>query len=360
MIKKHIIIAGPCSAESREQVLQTAKELSENGFNLYRAGIWKPRTKPGGFEGIGEPALKWLNEVQEKYDMMVGCEVGNADQCKLAMDYHLDFIWIGARTSADPFAVQQIADVISSHPYKENTIVMVKNPVCPDYDLWLGAIQRIQNAHPFSVTAIFRGFKTYTKTKYRNQPIWEIPIKMMSEHPEIAMYLDPSHIAGDTAYIKELMDIGHNQYGIGSFMVESHCNPKEAITDASQQVTPSKLDSIIREINMSHIVSDDESDSSYIDELNSLRKKIDNYDKELLQLLVNRLKVCRKIGEIKKENKIPTYQRSRWNEVLSNIKDDANNVLNCHHELDYFIDNLWNLIHTESIDIQNKEFTNIR
>lgn len=362
MIYKRNIIVGPCSAESREQVLQTAKELKDNGFAIFRAGVWKPRTKPGGFEGIGEPALSWLHDVHTIYGMQVGCEVGNADQCKLAMDYDMDYIWIGARTSADPFAVQQMADVIANHPNRQSTMVFVKNPVCPDYDLWLGAIERIKNAMPMAIGAIFRGFKTYDNCKYRNNPIWDILLKMRTEHPEISLYVDPSHIAGDTEYIKEIMDIAHNSYGIDKFMIESHYNPSCAWTDASQQLTPNKVSSIINDIRKedNKNISTTEELDPVQKELSLLRKEIDYIDSQLLQKLYNRLSICRKIGEFKKDNNIPTFQGSRWHDVLKRIKNEANTVLNCHGELDYFIDNIWNLIHSESIKIQNKEFTNIK
>lgn len=348
------LISGPCSLESRDQTLETARQLYDVGVRKFRGGVWKPRTRPGGFEGIGEPALDWLRDVRKEYGMDVGCEVANKDQVQLALQYDLDFIWIGARTVADPFAVQEISEAIAMYATEDQMMTMevyIKNPVCPDYDLWYGAYERIKNSGVVNVRMMFRGFKSYYSTRYRNEPIWDIPLKMMTEHPEIKMYCDPSHIAGARELVGEVADTAINVYNMQGLMIESHYNPATALTDISQQVLPSDIPTLYKE---RREVSVEEKTEK---ELQTYRNAIDVMDKNIVDSIVNRLMYCEAIGDIKAKNGIPTYQPGRWNEVKRKIHSILHcrgniNMLKKYPEIDYLIEDIFNKMHSTSITIQ--------
>lgn len=349
------LISGPCSAESREQVMETARQLYDVGVRKFRAGVWKPRTRPGGFEGIGEPALTWLMDVRQEYGMEVGCEVANKDQVELALQYSLDFIWIGARTVADPFAMQEIADTLATADEEQRLTmeVYIKNPVCADYDLWYGAVERIKNARVPDVRLIFRGFKSYYATKYRNEPIWDIALKMMTEHPELKMYCDPSHIAGQRDLVGEVADIAINTYNMQGLMIESHCNPSCALTDAKQQLLPSDIPTLY--IEREEVQGEEKGKARQ--ELQKCRVMIDIIDKKIVDCILNRLRYCEAIGDVKAKNGIATYQPNRWKEVLDKIKKELHsqgnaNMLKKYPEIDYLIEEIFNKIHSTSITIQ--------
>ena len=298
------VIAGPCSAETEEQVLTTAKELAAKGCHIFRAGIWKPRTKPGGFEGNGEAALPWLKEVKEQTGMLTATEVATPEHVELALKYGIDVLWVGARTSANPFAMQALADSLKGI----DVPVLVKNPVNPDIELWIGALQRINQAGIKRLGAIHRGFSSYDKKIYRNLPMWQIPIELHRRIPDLPIICDPSHIGGRRDLIAPLcqqaMDLGFD-----GLIVESHCNPDKAWSDAKQQVTPDVLDYILSLL----IVRDK---SQMQEGIIQLRQQIDDLDNQLMELLAKRMRVCRQIGQYKKEHNMTVFQASRYNEIL--------------------------------------------
>lgn len=309
--KRPLIIAGPCSAETEEQVLETAKGLAAQGIKIFRAGIWKPRTKPGGFEGVGSIGLPWLKRVKEETGMYVATEVANQYHVLEALKHGIDILWIGARTSANPFAMQEIADALKG----ADIPVMIKNPVNPDLELWIGAVERIYNAGIRKIAVIHRGFSSYDKRLYRNLPQWHIPIELRRRYPYIPLFCDPSHIGGKRDLIAPLcqqaMDLGFD-----GLIVESHCNPDCAWSDASQQVTPDTLSYIL---NM--LVIRETSQST--ENLNELRRQIDELDNQLLELLARRMRVAREIGVYKKEHGMPVWQAARYDELLSKRVEQA-------------------------------------
>lgn len=309
--KRPLIIAGPCSAETEEQVLETAKGLAAQGIKIFRAGIWKPRTKPGGFEGVGSIGLPWLKRVKEETGMYVATEVANQYHVLEALKHGIDILWIGARTSANPFAMQEIADALKG----ADIPVMIKNPVNPDLELWIGAVERIYNAGIRKIAVIHRGFSSYDKRLYRNLPQWHIPIEFRRRYPYIPLFCDPSHIGGKRDLIAPLcqqaMDLGFD-----GLIVESHCNPDCAWSDASQQVTPDTLSYIL---NM--LVIRETSQST--ENLNELRRQIDELDNQLLELLARRMRVAREIGVYKKEHGMPVWQAARYDELLSKRVEQA-------------------------------------
>ena len=299
------VIAGPCSAETEEQVITTARQLAGRGCHIFRAGVWKPRTKPGGFEGNGEAALPWLQRVKEETHMMVATEVATPEHVELALKYGVDVFWIGARTSANPFAMQAIADSLKGI----DVPVLVKNPVNPDLELWIGAMERLNQAGVKRIAAIHRGFSSYDKKIYRNLPMWQIPIELRRRVPDLPLFCDPSHIGGKRELVAPLcqqaMDLGMN-----GLIVECHCDPDKAWSDAKQQVTPDILAYIL-----SLLVLRDEKVTT--EGISLMRKQIDELDNELMQLLAKRMKVCREIGEYKKEHNMTVLQTSRYNEILN-------------------------------------------
>ncbi len=337
------LIAGPCSAESEEQVMETARELAQiKEVSLYRAGIWKPRTRPNSFEGVGVAGLKWLRKVKQETGLMVGTEVANEKHVYEALKYGMDMVWIGARTSVNPFTVQEIADALKG----VDVMVFVKNPINPEIDLWIGAIERIEKAGIKRMAAVHRGFSTYEKTQYRNQPNWQLPIELRRRIPDLPLICDPSHIAGAREYIHEIsqkaMDLNFD-----GLMIESHINPEKALSDASQQVTPDEL----RELLIRLILrSPSTSDPKLLDVLGELRQQIDLYDDHLLDLLEKRMKVAETIGHYKKENNITILQSARWDEIVKKamLKGKAKGLS------EELIDSIFKAVHQESINRQMK------
>ena len=302
--KRPFIIAGPCSAETEEQVMETARDLSARGVKMFRAGIWKPRTKPGGFEGVGVKGLPWLKRVQEELGMYTAVEVATAGHVREALSHNVDILWIGARTSANPFAVQEIADALEGIDIP----VFIKNPVNPDLDLWIGAIERVYNAGIRRIAAIHRGFSTSDKKIYRNLPQWHLPIELHRQLPNLPLICDPSHIGGKRELIAPLcqqaMDLNYD-----GLIVESHCNPDKAWSDAAQQVTPAVLDFILNTLVIRDMTQSTES-------LTALRRQIDELDDSLLELLAKRMRVSNEIGVYKKEHNMPILQEQRYDEIL--------------------------------------------
>lgn len=299
-----LIIAGPCSAETEEQVMQTAQQLAQKGCHIFRAGVWKPRTKPGGFEGNGETALPWLTQVKKETGMLVATEVATQEHVELALKYDVDVLWVGARTSANPFAMQALADAMKGL----DVPVLVKNPVNPDLELWIGALERINQAGIKRLGAIHRGFSSYDKKIYRNLPMWQIPIELHRRIPNLPIICDPSHIGGSRELIAPLcqqaMDLGFE-----GLIVESHCEPDKAWSDAKQQVTPDVLDYILSLL----VIRDEKATTEGI---TMLRKQIDELDNQLMDLLAKRMRVCREIGQYKKEHNMTVLQTARYNEIL--------------------------------------------
>lgn len=305
-IEGPLVIAGPCSAETREQLLDTARELASNGIKVFRAGIWKPRTKPGGFEGVGSEGLEWMKEVREETGMLLATEVANKNHVEEALKAGIDLLWLGARTSANPFAVQEIADTLAEH--KADVTVLVKNPVNPDLELWIGAMQRIYNAGIRRLGAIHRGFSSYGKHLYRNMPEWHIPIELRLRYPWLPIICDPSHIGGKRELIAPLsqqaMDMGFN-----GLIVESHCNPDCAWSDAAQQITPEILNFILGTL----VIRDSKQTT---ESLTLLRQQIDRIDNDLLEILGKRMGVSREIGRYKREHRMSVVQAGRYNDVM--------------------------------------------
>ena len=305
--ERPFVIAGPCSAETEEQVMATAHQLAKKGCHNFRAGIWKPRTKPGGFEGHGEKALPWLKQVKEETNMLVSTEVATPEHVELALKYDVDILWIGARTSANPFAVQALADSLRG----VDVPVFVKNPVNPDLELWIGALERINQAGVKRLGAIHRGFSSFEQKIYRNAPMWQIPIELHRRIPGLPIICDPSHIGGRRELVAPLcqqaMDLGFD-----GLIVESHCDPDKAWSDAKQQVTPDVLDYIL-----SLLVIRDEHVTT--ESIVQLRKQIDEVDNQLMELLAKRMGVCREIGKYKKEHNMTVLQTSRYNEILEKL-----------------------------------------
>ena len=340
--KRPIVIAGPCSAETEEQVMNTATQLCKKGIKIFRAGVWKPRTKPGGFEGVGTLGLPWLKRVQEELGMLVSTEVATPKHVEACQESGIDILWIGARTTANPFAMQELADSLRG----VDIPVLVKNPVNPDLELWIGALERINGAGVKRMGAIHRGFSTYDKKLYRNLPMWHIPIELRRRIPNLPMFCDPSHIGGRRELIAPLcqqaMDLGFD-----GLVVESHCSPDAAWSDAAQQVTPEVLEFILDKLVIRNITQTTES-------LEALRRQIDEFDNNLLDLLSRRMRVCREIGQYKKEHNMTVVQTERYNEILD--KRGAQGVL-CGMDAD-FIKTIFEAIHEESVrqqmDIMNK------
>ncbi len=340
-----LIIAGPCSAESESQVLQIAGELNANGINVFRAGIWKPRTKPGGFEGVGSIGLDWLRKVKQQYGMYVSTEVANKNHVIEAVSSGVDILWIGARTCANPFAMQEIADTLEM--LSIDIPVLIKNPVNPDLELWIGGIQRIYNAGIRRIGAIHRGFSVYGKHIYRNQPQWHLPIELHRRFPDLSIIHDPSHVGGKREFVSTLSQQALD-LGFDGLMIETHDNPDCALSDKDQQITPKALFEIL-----SKLVYRKKDQTNEI--LNQLRQQIDEYDYELIELLAKRMSVCREIGEYKKDKAISIVQNKRYDEIMSSRVLRANQ-LGLSSE---FIVKVLESVHTESIrqqiDVFRKE-----
>lgn len=341
-LPKPMVIAGPCSAESEEQVMETAKGLSSFGIHVFRAGIWKPRTHPGSFEGIGTEGLKWLQKVKNELGMKVCTEVANEKHVYECIKYGVDMVWIGARTSANPFLMQEIADALAG----TDIPVLVKNPVNPDPELWIGALERLNRAGVRKLGVIHRGFSTSDKMSYRNDPGWKIAIEFRTKYPELPFFADPSHIGGDRKYLQEISQRALD-LGLDGLMVESHCNPDVALSDAKQQLTPGDLQSMLNKI----VVREKDCDSLvYKEGIEQLRAQIDIIDENLLYTLKTRMEISRKIGMYKKNHNIAIIQSSRWDKILAEmVKKGKEYGLS-----ESFLSNVLNAIHDESVQIQNE------
>jgi len=331
-----IIISGPCSIESREQLYNTCVELKKIGIDFIRGGVWKPRTKPGGFEGLGELALQWMKGIKDELGLKICCEVANKQQTELALQYAVDAVWVGARTTSDPFAVQEIAETI--HNINPNMIVFIKNPTCVDIDLWEGAYLRFKALGINNIGFIHRGFKAYKKTEYRNNPLWQYALQMKIKYPEIPMICDPSHIAGNRDYIEEICKKAY-MYNYDGYIIESHIEPFNAWTDANQQLTPNDLKILLDRI-YNHTNNVDKI------KLNNYRNDIDSIDMQILDLIEQRFEITNKIGQLKKESNMKVFQPNRFNEILKNLKS-----LNKIPET--LVDEIWGAIHEESVNEQN-------
>ncbi|MCF8298868.1 MAG: bifunctional 3-deoxy-7-phosphoheptulonate synthase/chorismate mutase type II [Saprospiraceae bacterium] len=336
-----LIISGPCSAETEEQVLSTAFELSKiPNIRIFRAGIWKPRTRPDKFQGVGIRGLKWLRKVKEKTGLLTAVEVANAAHVKSCLEHSVDVLWIGARTVVNPFSVQEISEVLNG----VDIPVMVKNPLNPDKDLWFGALERLNNAGITKLIAVHRGFDVYEKSPYRNLPMWEIPIELKRIYPDIPIICDPSHIAGKREL---LFDISQRALDLSmdGLMIETHINPDKALTDAAQQITPKSLNELISKLVIRKQVGDVEFKSN----LDELRQLVDQVDEELLKVLARRMKIVEQMGEYKKNHSITILQLDRWREIIKDRLSQANDL-----NLDSrFILKLLQLVHKESIQKQN-------
>ncbi|MDR2809393.1 MAG: bifunctional 3-deoxy-7-phosphoheptulonate synthase/chorismate mutase type II [Tannerellaceae bacterium] len=331
--QRPIIITGPCSAESEAQVMETAHSIAGKGIKIFRAGIWKPRTKPGGFEGVGEIGLQWLKRVKKETGMYVATEVATRDHVFEALNAGIDMFWIGARTTVNPFAVQEIADTLKGIDIP----VLIKNPVNPDLELWIGAIERIYGAGIRRIGVIHRGFSSYDKKIYRNLPLWHIPIELRRRMPALPIFCDPSHIGGKRELIAPLsqqaMDLSFN-----GLMIESHCNPDAAWSDKEQQITPDVLDYVLN-----LLVIRDEVQTT--ENLSELRRQIDHIDEQLLELLSKRMRISREIGVYKKEHNMPVLQSPRYSELLEK-RSRMGEAMELHPD---FIKNILKEIHEESV-----------
>ncbi len=337
------VIAGPCSAESEEQIMETAKGLKDMGINVFRAGIWKPRTHPGCFEGVGVEGLSWLQKAKKEYGLKVSTEVASERHVFECIKHGVDLVWLGARTTANPFLVQEIADALKGCDIP----VLVKNPVNADLDLWIGALERLNRAGVKKLGVIYRGFSTFDKIKYRNDPQWQVAIELRSRYPELAFFVDPSHMAGCKDYILEISQRSLD-LGFEGLMIESHCNPKVALSDAKQQLTPDELSDLL--YNQVVVKDNDSEAKEWKENIDQLRAKIDIIDENLLYALGSRMKISRQIGEYKKNNNIAILQTSRWDEVLSKVVEKGK-------EFDLpekFVKAFFNAIHEASVEAQNE------
>jgi 3-deoxy-7-phosphoheptulonate synthase len=338
-----LIIAGPCSAETEAQTLSTATELAKNPkVKIFRAGIWKPRTRPNTFEGVGEAGLSWLKKVKEKTGLLVATEVANSDHVQMAVKYGIDVLWVGARTTTNPFSVQEIADSLRGR----DVIVMVKNPVTPDIDLWIGALERINNAGITKLMAVHRGFTTLPKGNFRNPPEWKHVIELKRQIPGLPVICDPSHICGNRELIKSVSQQAIN-LDYSGLMIESHINPSRALSDKHQQLMPSALNNLLNEL-----IPKDPSflNPSLDNKLESLRDNIDKIDSEIIEMLGQRMKIVREIGTYKKENKITILQIKRWSDIIKSRTEEGEKLL----LNNLFVQKLFQFIHEESINIQSE------
>ena len=332
--EKPYIIAGPCSAETREQTLGTARELNNNGVKLYRAGLWKPRTMPGAFEGAGIKGLEWLLQVKNETGMMVATEVATREHVEACLEAGIHVMWIGARTTTNPFAVQEIADTLNG---RDDVVMLVKNPVNPDIDLWIGALQRINNAGITMIGAIHRGFGTSGRHLYRNAPEWHIAIELHRRFPHLPVLCDPSHMGGKREYVPTLSQNALDM-GFDGLFVESHCNPSCALSDSEQQLTPSELYGMLKSLIIRRQGCQNET-------LDALRCLIDECDDNLIEILSKRMSISREIGNYKKEHDMQVVQTSRFDEILKQRIKQAQEM----GMSDNFIKTLMTAIHQESV-----------
>lgn len=337
-----LVIAGPCSAETEEQVLKIAHELKDTDVNYYRAGIWKPRTRPGNFEGVGALGLKWLQKVREETGLKTATEVANRAHVELALEYDVDLLWVGARSTVSPFIMQELADALEG----TDKIVLVKNPVNPDLALWLGGIERLYTAGVKKLGAIHRGFSTYEKTKYRNIPEWQMAIEFQNKFPDLPLINDPSHITGRRDMIFDVSQTALD-LNFDGLMIETHHDPDNAWSDAAQQVTPQKLVQIMKDLK---IRKETDVEAEYNSKLSNLRAQIDVIDNQLIETLGKRMKISDSIGELKKEKNVAVLQSNRWNQILgAMILEGESKGLS-----EEFILRMFKAIHQESINHQEK------
>ena len=337
-----LVIAGPCSAETEDQVLKIAHELKNSDVSIFRAGIWKPRTRPGMFEGVGAIGLKWLQKVKEETGLLIATEVANSNHVKLALDHDVDILWIGARSTVSPFIIQEIADALDG----TDKIVLVKNPVNPDLALWLGGIERLYSANIKKLGVIHRGFSTYEKTNYRNNPEWQLPIELQNRFPDLPLICDPSHIAGRRDILQDISQTALD-LNFDGLMIETHTNPDKAWSDAAQQITPKVLIKMMEDLKMRKITNEE---LDYKNSLNTLRTQIDVIDHGLLDNLGKRMKVAIEIGNLKKKKNVAVLQTKRWNEILGKmILDGEEKGLS-----EEFILRMFKAIHQESINHQKR------
>ncbi|HWY37337.1 MAG TPA: chorismate mutase [Bacteroidia bacterium] len=335
------IIAGPCSAESKEQVLQTAEKISQNKkVNALRAGVWKPRTRPGSFEGAGNKALPWLEEAQQKFNLPISIEVAQPEHIEAALKHNINFFWIGARTTANPFSVQELAEALKG----VNCAVMVKNPIHPDLQLWIGAIERVMQSGVKNIAAIHRGFHTSAKNTFRNTPTWQIPIELKVQFPHLPIICDPSHICGRRDLI---FDVAQNalDLGMNGLMIETHINPDAALSDKNQQVTPDLLNEILGNLQVKERST---ANPVFNAQLNNIRTDIDKIDEEIIHLIKARLELVEKIADEKKQKNVTAFQLERYINILKSRGEWANGQ-SLNKE---FIEKLFQLIHEESIRTQ--------
>lgn len=337
-----LVIAGPCSAETEKQVLEIAHQLKDTDATVFRAGIWKPRTRPGNFEGVGSLGLKWLQKAKEETGMLIATEVANATHVDLALQHDVDVLWVGARSTVSPFIVQEIAEALKG----TDKTVLVKNPVNPDLSLWLGAVERLHTADIKNLGVIHRGFSTYEKTRYRNNPEWQVAVDLQNRFPDLPLILDPSHIAGRRDIIFDLcqtaLDLNYD-----GLMVETHHTPDDAWSDAKQQITPDRLVKIMEDLRIRKVMDDQ---AEFQNELNKLRTQIDVIDHQLIEILGKRMKVADGIGTLKKSRNVAVLQTKRWNEILGKmiLEGEQNNLS------EEFVLRMFKAIHQESINHQEK------
>lgn len=343
-----LLIAGPCSAESEEQVMATAHGIAKNGMvKIFRAGIWKPRSRPGTFEGAGNDALQWLQKAKAETGLLIAVEVATPTHVEMAIEAGIDVLWIGARTTSNPFSVEQIAQVLKGLDIP----IMVKNPVNPDLELWIGSLERLNRAGIRKLAAIHRGFYPYEKTRLRNIPKWEIAIDLKSKFPNLPILCDPSHIAGQSSFVPEIAQKALN-LSLDGLIVEVHCNPSVALSDAKQQLTPSQLNSMLGELVFRTPSS---SNNDFVDKLEQFRNRIDSIDQQMIELLGQRMRIVEEIGEFKKKNNVSVFQLRRWENILKS-RIDCGRKLGLEED---YIKNLLQLVHNESIrkqaDILNRK-----
>ena len=336
------IIAGPCSVESEEQLLKVTKAIAEQNISVIRAGVWKPRTRPNSFEGIGSKALEWIEKVKGQVNVKFMTEVASAQHVELALKHNMDMLWLGARTTVNPFTVQEIADALKGIQIP----ILIKNPVNPDLALWMGAIERIANTGIKQIAAIHRGFSSFRKSKYRNEPVWQIPIELKANMPHLPLICDPSHIGGSRNMIYDIcqkaLDMGYD-----GLMIETHPDPDNALSDAQQQITPNELRAVIDQLIIRQTTSDD---ILFKNKLEELRNKIDSVDHDLIETLSIRMKLIEEIGEYKKENNVTIFQLERWNEIIKTRPEWAKDL-----DLDKeFVADIYKTIHAESLRKQTE------
>ncbi|RNI31102.1 bifunctional 3-deoxy-7-phosphoheptulonate synthase/chorismate mutase type II [Rufibacter latericius] len=338
--RRPLVIAGPCSAETREQVVDTARQLRAQHVDIFRAGVWKPRSKPGTFEGVGTEGMKWLHEVRQEFGMPVATEVARPHHIEIALKHNIDVLWIGARTTVNPFDVQELAEALRG----THVPIMVKNPVNPDLSLWAGAIERLWAVGVQDVAAIHRGFSSYEVSKYRNVPLWQIPIQLKGMYPWLPVVVDPSHIGGKQELVLPISQTGLD-LNFDGVMIETHLDPAQALSDADQQITPSALAEVLAKLQVRSLP-----DAAFISRTEELRQKIDRADREIIESLARRMRLVEQIGEDKKQNNIAVLQPERWKSIFESRKEWARQM----QVNPEFAAELYELIHLESIRVQTE------